>query len=304
MPASAIRDAKILVIGDVINDVVVRPVGPIAPGADRRAAIRTLPGGSGANQAAWLAHYGTRTVFVGRVGAADLVQQAALLAAHGVEPVLAADPVLPTGTIVTLLSPDGERSFLTDRGANRNLCRADLADRLVDAADFVHVSGYALFEARPRAAILDLLAAVARRKISWSVDPSSYSFLQEVGPRAFVGWTREARICFPNHVEAALLAGSSDIGAQLDVLTRFYELVVIKRGADGAAAGAADGQRWSAPAPAVRANDTTGAGDAFLGAFLAEWLRGEDVDMALGAGVRAGSQAVTFLGGRPPPPLQ
>ena len=42
--------------------------------------------------------------------------------------VAAADPVLPSGTLVTLVSPDGERSFLTDRGANLALASADLPD--------------------------------------------------------------------------------------------------------------------------------------------------------------------------------
>jgi sugar/nucleoside kinase (ribokinase family) len=296
----AAENPKILVIGDVVNDIVVRPEGPVIAGADRRAAIRMLPGGSGANQAAWLAFHGVRTIFAGRIGAADLARQSALLAAHGVEPVLAADAALPTGTIVTLVSPDGERSFLTDRGANRNLCRADLPDRLLDGVQFVHVSGYALFEALPRAAVLDLLAEAARRRIPYSVDPSSTSFIEEVGARKFLEWTGGARICFPNASEAALLAGTLDPDAQLDALTRVYDIVVIKRGAAGAMAGAADGPRWSVPARAVEAIDTTGAGDAFCGAFLAAWLGDRAVEPALCAGVHAGSRAVTILGGRPP----
>ncbi len=294
------ENPKILVIGDVINDIVVRPEGPIMPGADRRAAIRMLPGGSGANQAAWLADHGARPVFAGRVGATDLAQQSAMLAAHGVEPALAADPALPTGTIVTLVSPDGERSFLTDRGANHNLCRADLPDRLLDGVQFVHVSGYALFGPGPRAAVLDVLAEAARRRIPYSVDPSSTSFIEEAGAQSFIDWTSGARVCFPNAAEAALLAGTLDPDAQLDALTQIYDLVLIKRGGAGAVAGAADGPRWSAPAPAVAAIDTTGAGDAFCGAFLAAWLSDGAVEPALAAAVQAGARAVTFLGGRPP----
>src|SRR4051812_23454411 len=115
-----------------MTDIVVRPEGPVALGSDRRATIRTLPGGAGANQAAWLATEGISVVFAGRVGSPDHERQAQLLADCGVDARLAVDDELPTGALVTLLSPDGERSFLTDRGANLRLCRADLPGALLD----------------------------------------------------------------------------------------------------------------------------------------------------------------------------
>ncbi len=81
----------VLLVGDVMIDVIVRPEGPIAVGADRRATIRMRPGGSAANQAAWLAHFGIRARLVGRVGAADREAQIALFAEAGVEAHLAGD---------------------------------------------------------------------------------------------------------------------------------------------------------------------------------------------------------------------
>ena len=57
--------------------------------------------------------------------------------------------------------------------------------------------------------------------------------------------------------------------------------------------------RWSAPAPAVEAIDTTGAGDAFAAAFVAARLAGEDVEACLVRAVAAGAAATTRLGGRP-----
>jgi hypothetical protein len=49
---------RILVIGDLMTDVIVRPEGPLARGSDRRASIAFEPGGSAANQAAWLTSFG------------------------------------------------------------------------------------------------------------------------------------------------------------------------------------------------------------------------------------------------------
>lgn len=293
------RPPKILVIGDVMIDILVRPEGPVIVGADRRATIRVSAGGSGANQAAWLAACGLRTIFAGRAGKADCAEQAKLLADSGVVPVLAADELLPTGTIVALLSADGERSFLTDRGANQNLCRADLPDALLDDIDLLHVSGYSLFDAGPRRAVLGFLGEARRRNIPLTVDPASYSFLQDAGVRSFLDWTRSARICFANSDEAAVLAGTSDPAAQLNALTQNYRLVVIKRGADGAMAGERGGAYWTVPAKAVGVVDTTGAGDAFLAGFLAAHLRGGQVEACLRAGVASASRAAATFGARP-----
>ena len=49
---------RILVVGDVITDILVVPQGPVARGTDTAATIRQMPGGSGANQAVWLAAMG------------------------------------------------------------------------------------------------------------------------------------------------------------------------------------------------------------------------------------------------------
>ena len=205
---------------------------------------------------------------------------------------------MPTGTLVTLLS-GGERSFLTDRAANLNLCHADLPDALLDGIDLLHVSGYALFEPGPREAVLGLFAEASRRGISISVDPASYSFLAEVGPERFVEWTRGARFLFPNEDEAATLTGATEASAQLNALTHVYPIVAIKRGAAGAVAGDSGGGRWSVQAPPADVVDASGAGDAFLGGFLAAYLRGEGIAAALKRGVALGSIAVTTLGARP-----
>jgi sugar/nucleoside kinase (ribokinase family) len=221
------------------------------------------------------------------------------LSEAGVEAALGWDDDLPTGRIVSILSPDGERSFYTDRGANDRLCRADLPDRLLDGIDLVHVSAYALFGAGPRAAVLELLAEAGRRGIPFSVDPASTSFLEEAGPANLLDWTRGATLAFPNTAEAAVLTGETAPERQVDALTHIYGTVVIKRGAEGAMAGDAAGRRWLARAPFVKAVDTSGAGDAFLAGFLAAWLRREEMDACLRRGVEVGARAVTFLGARP-----
>ncbi len=291
---------KVLVIGDVTTDIVVKPTGPIAVGADTNAMIRALPGGSGANQAAWLADAGIDVRLAGRVGAADRAEQMADFAEHGIDARLGVDDTRPTGQLVTLVAADGERSFLTDRGANENLCEADLSDALLDGIDLLSVSGYALFKDGPRAAVLSLLESAKDREVPIAVDPGSYSFLRDVGASAFIEWTAGAKFCFPNEEEAAVLTGMEALEAQLDLLARHYRIVVIKRGAAGAVAlDAESGDRAEAVALAADVVDTTGAGDAFVAGFLAAHLAGEGLEAAVDAGVAYGARAVTQLGGRP-----
>ena len=287
---------SILVIGDVMTDIIVRPQGPLAKGSDTRASIAFRPGGSAANQAAWLASFGVEVDFVARVGAPDVESETARLKAAGVKPHLVGDGERETGRLVALIDPDGERSFLTDRGANEALRSGDIPDALIAGAALIHLSGYSFFARSPRAAVRDVMRRAGDKPVS--LDPASAEFLREVGAENFLNWTRGAAILFPNAEEAAILAGSDDPETQCARLAALYPLVVVKRGAAGCEA-AAGARRWRAEARQVEAIDTTGAGDAFVAAFLAARLADPDVQIGLERAVAAGAKASTLLGGRP-----
>jgi sugar/nucleoside kinase (ribokinase family) len=295
-----VRAPRALVIGDVMTDIIVRPEGPIARGSDRRAAITVQSGGSAANQAAWLASFGVSVDFVGRVGAADLERETARFKAIGVAPHLVGDPIRQTGRLIALIDPDGERSFLTDRGANDALEARDIADALIASASHISLSGYSFFAPSPRAAVFDIMRRAAGKPVS--VDPASAEFLREVRPDNFLAWTKGATILFPNEEEAAVLAGSTDPETQCARLAALYPLVVIKRGAAGAEA-AEGARRWRLAAAKTEPVDTTGAGDAFVAAFLAARLSGADIRTALERAAGAGLTAATLVGGQPRGPI-
>lgn len=289
----------IVVVGDIMTDIVVMPHGVPAPGSDQAATITPIPGGSAANQATWLAASGVPVRLAARVGQADHARQSEALRQAGVEPMLAADPDRPTGSLVALLAPDGERSFFTDRGANEGLARDDLPDALLDGAALLHVSGYALVAPGPRGATLGLIAEARRRGLPVTLDPGSAGFLRQIGPEPFLRWTAGASICFPNADEAATLAATDDHAEQLRCLSDIYDLLVVKRGAAGAEAANRDGEHWTAPAKPAAVLDTSGAGDAFLAGFLASYIKGASVPICLARGVEAGAKATEFFGGRP-----
>jgi sugar/nucleoside kinase (ribokinase family) len=289
----------VLVVGDVMEDIIAIPEGPIVRGSDRRAVIRRCPGGSGANQATWLGFFKVPVTFAGRVGTADLVRYWTHFSRAGVSPALVGDDERPTGALVTLVDGRAERSFLTDRGANLGLCEKDLPISLLRECALLVVSGYSLFEAGPRRAILGLIEHARRTGIRFAVDPASTAFLTEMGALAFLEAIQGARILFPNAEEAEMLTGSHDLDEQLDVLCRYADLVVLKRGAAGAMLASADGARFALPAPAILPVDTTGAGDAFLARFVTEWLARTDLEKCLALAIATGSAATGRIGGQP-----
>ncbi len=279
----------IVVVGDVMTDVIVRPVGPLAQGTDCPAGIVLRQGGSGANIACWIGHLGGAVAFAGRVGARHAEGQRALFLRYGATPHLAADEAAPTGTTVAIIDGDGERSFYTDRGANMHLCGADLPESLLDEARWLHVSGHTLSAAGPREAALRLMDAARARGVKFSVDAGSRLYLERMGAAAFFSRAENAGICFANHAEAALLG-------QVPPATC---MLVVTEGAAGARALSA-GAVVRVDAPQIAVADTIGAGDAFTAGFLVAHLSGKSLVDCLREASAAAAMALATDGGRPP----
>ncbi|MET9257119.1 sugar kinase [Streptomyces sp. NPDC003717] len=296
-------DGALLVVGDVVTDIVARHRGPLATGTDTTAAIRRLPGGAGANVACWAARSGCPEVrLLGRVGADAAAWHEEELAAHGVRPLLTVDPVAPTGTVICLVDSGagGERTFLTESGASLRLGPGDWSDSLLDGVARLHLSGYLLFSERGRAVVAAALAAARARGTPASLDPASAGFLKELGTDHFLHLIDGVDLLLPSRDEACLLTGRSRAADAAAELSRRVPLVVATHGARGALVARSGAVTARVPAPAVSPLDSTGAGDAFTGAFLAALIAGAEPSAAAVAGCRAGAEAVARVGGRPP----
>lgn len=291
---------RVVVIGDLACDVVVRMSAAPAPGSDTDVRTTVADGGSGGNVAAWLAAAGQDVGLVGRVGRDAFGERlVAGLKRAGVHVAAAADPERATGVIVALVDPAGERTMLSDRGANLALRPKDLPEPWFRPGAHLHLSGYTLLDPGPRPAGRAALALAAEKGMTASVDPASWRPLERAGARAFLQWTSTARLCLPNITEAAVLTGSHDPAVAARLLAQTYDEVVVTRGPSGAVwSDGAHQEELAAMATTVL--DTTGAGDAFAAGFLSAWLDGAVARHALAEASRSAALAVRTLGARPP----
>ena len=290
---------RIVVVGDVINDVVVVPGGEVRPDTDTASMIRMRPGGSAANTAAWIASLGHPVDFVGCVGLDGIAEHERVFREAGVVPYLELGSGLPTGTIVILV--DGERrTMLTERGANRSLSSASVTDELLAEAGVLHISGYSILDGFGAAGARDLIERATAAGVPVSVTPGSAGYIADFGAEKFLEAITGTTVLFPNLDEGAMLSGQTDplrIGA---TLRERFEVVALTMGAQGVIV--FEGKKHTrVPAPLIQhILDPTGAGDALAAGFLDRWVVDRDVVAAAQAGVYVAARAIMVIGGRPP----
>ena len=166
----------------------------------------------------------------------------------------------------------------------------------------MHLTGYTFCEPALLEVALWLLAEARARGLAVTIDPGSATFLARLEPGAFLRWTEGAAVCFPNRDEAAVLTGEPDPLTMAARLTRYYGAVVVKLGGAGCVLAVPGEAPVTIAAHPAQATDTTGAGDAFCGAFITRWLAGGSAPDLVGAAefaVRIAATVVTRFGARP-----
>ncbi len=269
-------------------DVVVAPARALERATDVPGRVSLVQGGSAANAARWLARLGARTTLVAAVGR-DAVGRSLVdaIRGDGVQVRVVRVAGARTGRIGVIVSPDGERSFVADRGAALQLRPEDVRPQWFTRADGLHLPMYS-FLGEP-------LGEAARRAVSLardagafvSIDLASIGPLLELGRPAAVALIKEVApdLIFATAAEAQALLGA-EVG---DSLLDHASVVVVKRGPQGATVLARDGEanlRFEVATEHRIAADTTGAGDAFDAGFLVGWFAARSAGRSLPAALQ------------------
>ncbi|MFI9722830.1 ribokinase [Streptomyces sp. NPDC052396] len=287
----------VLVVGSANADLTVRVDRRPGPGETVFGDdLMESAGGKGANQAAAAARLGARTALLARVGDdafGELLLAAQREAGAEVRHVLV-EAGARTGTAMIVVGPDGDNSIVVSPGANARLTPADVAaaGELFANAPVVSLQLEIPLET-VRAAAARAGEAGARVVLNPSPAPAA------LDPQLLAA----ADPLVVNEHEARQLsgAGDGDPGSWARSLRAAgARSVVVTLGADGALAldTTAD-EPVRVPGIAVRAVDTTGAGDAFTGALAARLARGERLAEAVRYAVRVSAASVTRAGAQP-----
>jgi sugar/nucleoside kinase (ribokinase family) len=292
--------SRLVFAGEAIADMLMRVPALPGRGGDMLAESASVEVGGGFNIMAAAARQGLPVVYAGGHGTGpwgDKVRAA--LAAEGIGLLRPPYPDADTGFTVGLVEPDGERTFVTALGAE-SLRQPDAWDLVrLRPGDAVYVSGYGLVPAGS-GQILGAWAAGLPPGVVLFADPGP--LVADIPAAVLDPVLARCDWWSCNQREAGLLTGSDDPAeAARRLLRRTGQAdVIVRSGPDGCVLAT----RVSGPArslshiaaPAVTAVDTTGAGDAHSGVFLASLAAGLTPGEAARRANAAAALAVTRAG--------
>jgi ribokinase len=269
-------------------------------------------GGKGANQAVAAARLGARTALVGAVGD-DANASIALreLRAADVEVGAVAHVPGPTGLAVVTLADDGENTIVVVPGANASVTPAAVEN----AGALIRTARVCLLQAEIPLAAVERAAEIASTgavRVVLNVAPACHlpiATLQLADPLVvnehevalLLGWLGATKSAGQeDHLQPdPTTEAPSDHPTALDAARTLRALgvpsVVITLGSEGVVGAGPDGE-WSLPARDVPVRDTTGAGDAFVGALAAQLAAGATLLGAATAATRVAAFSVQRLG--------
>jgi ribokinase len=261
--------------------------------------LATGTGGKGANQALAAARAGAAPLFVAAIGtdaAGDDVLSDLTVGGVDVSAVTRVEAE-PTGVALITVSEQGENSIVVVPGAN------SLIDAARSAADIARAATSDTVLLAQLEIPLEVVKSGAE-----SVAAADGRFVLNLSPARDVpaGLLALADPLVVNESEASLIAGvpvdSADQAlSAAAVLAQTCRSVVVTLGGDGVVLADDLGVRHF-PAERAPVVDTTGAGDAFVGALVAVLAEGGGLEPAVHAGIAAGAAAVQYVGAQPPRP--
>lgn len=228
-------------------------------------------GGSAGNTIRAMARLGTEVGFIGKVGndsTGDFYIQA--LRNVNVAPYILRSEN-QSGRCLSLVSPDGERTFVTHLGAALDLQAHDIDPMIFNGYDCLYVEGYLV---QDHDLIHNTMSKAKECGLKVAIDLASFNVVRE--NRAFLHNLVEkyVDIIFANEEEAHEFSGLNDVMESLHYIGKMCELTIIKTGTKGAIIKRGNEVVEVGIMAAAKRVDTTGAGDFYAAGFLSALCEG------------------------------
>lgn len=251
----------------------------------------SILGGCARNIMHGMTRFGDACALLGMVGSGErgrLYRQ--LLAKQGIHSLLV-DGSTPNAIVLSLVTPDGERSMRVFPGASAALRGEHLESSLFEGVRLVHLEGYMIFNE-------DLVESAMRlaqeKEAKVSFDLASFQIAGSYRDQIFKLLDSYVDIVFLNELEAEALTGE-DEESTVDQLAELVELAIVTMGPRGCWVKRGD-HKVHCPAYPIEPIDTTGAGDLFASGFLHAYLQGFPIDICAHYGAVAARAVVQTLG--------
>ena len=301
---------KILCIGEALIDMICTDTGSTLSKGEH---FLKKPGGAPTNVAAAIAALGGDVLLSAKVGADPFGQQLIdTMKDFGVSTLwMIQDKNYFTTFAFVSLMKDGERDFVFNRGADGQLSESDLDGIDLDACSIIHFGSATAFLPGPlQDAYTSLLQRALDKKIFISFDPNYRQLLWKINTEKFIeqSWHFIERCHFfkLSDEEAMLITGSSSINDAARILSaRSGATFTITLGKEGTLL-MHQKNKTIVGSIAVKSIDSTGAGDAFVGAILyqlsnyslqmIQGMSAEDWKNIIANGNKAGARTCEYMG--------
>jgi len=254
---------------------------------------KVVPGGSACNTVVGISRLGGEAHFIGKCGDDEMgVLLRKSLEEKQVYPRLISSQT-PTGRVLSIVTPDAQRSMLTFLGASAETHPQEIPADSFDNAAIVHVEGYLLFNQ-------DLITAVLKRAKASdaivSLDLASANVVENSKETLKKLIDQYVDILIANEDEALAYTGIRDESSSVLAMARQARLAVLKTGPRGSLIAHKDQVIAIEPKGDGRAKDTTGAGDLWAAGFLYGLIEGMPLDRCGALGSLCGFEVCQVMG--------
>lgn len=252
-----------------------------------------VPGGSACNTIVGVGQLGGKARFVGQCGTDHWGQQYEKdLKRQDVTPALLRSD-LPTGRVLSIITPDAQRTMFTYLGASAETRPEDIAVKSFQGAAVVHIEGYLLFNP---GLIQAALAAAKEAGALISMDLASFTVVEQSRELLHKLVADYVDILMANEDEARAFTGHADEGLAFRVLSDSANIAVLKVGPRGSHI-SHDSKRIDIKAMGDgTALDTTGAGDLWAAGFLFGLVNGYSLEKCGQLGSACGNEVCQVVG--------